>query len=344
MVIDANIYWFDEKIFHDDAYAEQFLAEVPRLYQTEGKMEILPTGRKQVVIEKPFGYANVNYVEGDYILENILADMDQAGIDVGILKLPCYHEWLSLELCKKFNDGMADFAKRSGGRLRGLGVVPPRASQAVKDEIDRCLNTLGFTGLQMVAHYGDHYLDDEQFAEFFEYINELGLTVYIHHNPVPVEFNQLYEYNNVRRSYGRNVDQGTAIMRELFSGFFDKFPNIKFVHSMLGGGFFAFKNLILPKKATKAEDVQRFQTDNGDIARHLEKNLFFEMSHAQPWGKDQLEVAVKILGADHIIYGSSYPVRKEWLTAGPDFVRALDISDSDKDMILTENAKRLYRL
>lgn len=63
-------------------------------------MEILPNGRKQVVIEKPFGYANVNYVEGDYILENILADMDQAGIDVGILKLPCYHEWLSLELCK----------------------------------------------------------------------------------------------------------------------------------------------------------------------------------------------------------------------------------------------------
>ena len=127
-------------------------------------------------------------------------------------------------------------------------------------------------------------------------------------------------------------------MRELFSGFFDKFPHIKFVHSMLGGGFFAFKNLILPKKSTKTEGVQRFQTDNGAIAKHLKENLFFEMSHAQPWGKEQLECAVKVLGADHIIYGSSYPVRNEWLIDGPAFVRNLDISDEEKDLILEGNA------
>lgn len=108
----------------------------------------------------------------------------------------------------------------------------------------------------------------------------MSLTIYIHHTPVPVDFSQIYEYNNVRRSYGRNVDQGTAVMRELFSGFFDNYPNIKFVHSMLGGGFFAFKNLILPKKATNNESVQRFQTDGGNLEQHLEKNLFFEMSHA----------------------------------------------------------------
>ena len=344
MIVDANIYWFDEKIFQDESYAERFLAEIPRLYQTEGRMVQLEDGRKQIVIERPVGYANVNYVEGDYILENILADMDEAGIAVGILKLPCYHEWLSLELCKKFNDGMAEFVRQSNGRLRGLGVVPPRDSQAVKAEIDRCLDELGFTGLQMIAHYGDHYLDDEQFADFFSYVNEKALTVYIHHNPVPVDFSQLYEYNNVRRSYGRNVDQGTAVMRELFSGFFDKYPHIKFVHSMLGGGFFAFKNLILPKKATKAEGVQRFQTDNNNVAKHLEENLFFEMSHAQPWGKEQLECAVKVLGADHIIYGSSYPVRNEWLIDGPAFVRNLDISDEEKDLILEGNAKRLYHV
>ena len=36
MIIDANSYWFDEHIFHDETLCEQFLAEVPRAYDTEG--------------------------------------------------------------------------------------------------------------------------------------------------------------------------------------------------------------------------------------------------------------------------------------------------------------------
>ncbi|MCD8078195.1 MAG: hypothetical protein LUE63_07470 [Lachnospiraceae bacterium] len=55
------------------------------------------------------------------------------------------------------------------------------------------------------------------------------------------------------------------------------------------------------------------------------------MTHAQPWGKEQLECAVKVLGADHIIFGTSYPVRREWLTDGPAFVRALDIPEERAD-------------
>jgi metal-dependent hydrolase of the TIM-barrel fold len=51
-----------------------------------------------------------------------------------------------------------------------------------------------------------------------------------------------------------------------------------------------------------------------------------------------------VLGADHIIYGSSYPVRNEWLIDGPTFVRNLDISDEEKDLILEGNAKRLYHV
>lgn len=68
------------------------------------------------------------------------------------------------------------------------------------------------------------------------------------------------------------------------------------------------------------------------------------MSHAQPWGKEQLECAVRVLGADHILYGSSYPVRKEWLTEGPDFVRSLNISKEERALILAEDAKRLYHV
>ena len=47
MIIDANSYWFDERIFHDETLCEQFLAEVPRAYDTEGYLTVSPTGKRQ---------------------------------------------------------------------------------------------------------------------------------------------------------------------------------------------------------------------------------------------------------------------------------------------------------
>jgi len=123
---------------------------------------------------------------------------------------------------------------------------------------------------------------------------------------------------------------------------FSKYPNLKFVHSMLGGGFFAIANMVFPPKAKNVEALNRFETDNDEVLNSFRKNVYFEMSHAQPWGKKQLECAIAVLGADHIIFGTSYPVKKEWLIDGPGFVEELDITKKEKEMILSENAKRLY--
>ena len=344
-VIDANLYWFPESLFTDADLAERFLAEIPAHYGTKGCLKENPeTGLRQFVIEKPAGCENLNYVQGDYTLKKQLADMDKAGVSKAVLKLSCQQEWMSLDMCRLFNDGMAEHVKQSGGRMAALGVVPPQGTPAVFREIDRCLDELHFGGLQLSAHYGQLYLDDEAFAPFFAYLNERQATCYVHHTPLPVQYDSLTDYTNLRRSYGRCVDQATAIGRELFSGFFTRYPNIKLVHSMLGGGFFAYTSLWFPKRPKVQETVSRFKDDNELVVEQLHNNVFFEMSHAQPWGKDQLECAVKALGADHILFGTSYPVRPVWLLEGADFVRSLDISAEDKELILHGNAERLYHL
>ena len=344
-VIDANLYWFPEELFTDQEKAEKFLSEVPVQYGIKGSLKENPdTGVKQYVIEKPVGSENLNYVQGDYVLEKQLSDMDKAGIDRAVLKLSCQQEWMSLDMCRLFNDGMAEHVKLSNGRMAALGVVPPSGTPAVFKEIDRCLDELHFGGLQLSAHYGNLYLDDEAFAPFFAYLNERGVTCYVHHTPVPVQYDSLTAYTNLRRSYGRCVDQATAIGRELFSGFFTRYPNVKLVHSMLGGGFFAFTSLWFPKKPKVREAVSRFKDDNELVVEQLKNNVFFEMSHAQPWGKAQLECAVSALGADHILFGTSYPVRPVWLLEGAAFVNALDITDEEKELILHKNAERLYHL
>ena len=342
-VIDANLYWFPEELFSNEELAEKFLSEIPIQYNIKGSLKE-ENGLRRFVIEKPVGSPNLDYIQGDYTLEKELSSLDQAGVDGAVLKLSCQQEWMSLDMCRMFNTAMAERVKESKGRLHGLGVVPPQGTPAVFKEIDRCLDELGFGGLQLSSHYGNLYLDDEAFAPFFAYLNERNITCYVHHVPVPVQYDTLTDYTNLRRLYGRCIDQATAIGRELFSGFFTKYPNVKLVHSMLGGGFFAYVNLWFPKKPKVKEAMSRFQDDNELVVQQLKNNIYFEMSHAQSWGKDQLECAVKTLGADHILFGSSFPVRPVWLLEGADFVRKLDISDEEKELILHGNAERLYHL
>jgi len=345
MIIDANMYWLPESLFTDKDMLNKFIAEIPSKDGWYGYCkEIESSGLKQIVIEKPQGYQNLNYVQGEYTLERQINDMDAAGIDKAVMKIPCAQEWLSLDFCKMFNDGMADFAKQSKGRLIPLGVIPPDSGTEGLKELERCRNELNMKGIQLSAHYGNRYLDSPDFDLFFENVNEYKMTVYVHHTPVPVQYDSFIDYNNLRRSYGRCADQTIAISRELFSGLFTKYPNLKFIHSMLGGGFFAIANMMFPPKMKKEGSVERFQSGADDIEECFKKNIYFEMSHAQPWGKYQLECAVKVLGADHIIFGTSYPVRSVWHTEGVDFVKNLDIAEEEKDMILSENAKKLYNI
>ncbi len=345
MIIDANMYWIPEELFSDESLMDRFLAEVPAEYGWYGRCETIKgTEKKQIVLEKPKGSENLNYVEGDYEMGQMLSDLDEAGVDQAILKVPGCHEWMSLEFCRLFNDGMYEYGVKSGGRLIPMAVVPPDGSPESLQELTRCHEELGMNAVQVSAHYGESYLDEEKFDAFFDKVDDLKMTVYVHHTPIPTEYSSFCDYNNVRRSYGRCVDQGLAVSREVFSDFFVKHPNIKMVHSMLGGGYFAITNMMFPAPTKKKEEVSRFTTDHGEMENRFREHIYFEMSHAQPWGTEQLESAVKILGADHIIFGTSYPVRKEWLLDGPAYVKDLDITEEEKDQIFYKNAQTLYQL
>lgn len=101
----------------------------------------------------------------------------------------------------------------------------------------------------------------------------------------------------------------------------------------------SFKNLILMTLI-----LDRFEDQGARIRRYLKENIFFDLSVAPQWGRAQLECAVKVFGPDHILYGGSYPIRRDWFQEGVGYVRALTIPDADKALILGGNARRLFKL
>jgi uncharacterized protein len=344
MIIDANMHWLPENLFKDKALLDSFISALPRAYGEYAKLTSMPgTQMQQIVIEKPRGYENLNYAENQYNPENQIKDMNEAGVDIAVLRIPCWQEWLSLDMCKMVNDGLAKHVKKNPGRFLALGVVPPWGTADSFKEVDRCIKELGFAGMQLAAHYGKLYLDEAEFRPYFKKLDKMGLPVVVHHTPLPVDFNSLISYTNLRRQYGRCVDQATAVGREIFSDLFEECPNLQLIHSMLGGGFFAFANMLAPRKVGVKEQLERF--DVADKARgYLEKNIYFDISGAPQWGQAQLECAVKVLGADHILYGGSYPLRREWFNKGADYVKSLAISEKDKSLILGGNAVNMFNI
>jgi hypothetical protein len=46
--------------------------------------------------------------------------------------------------------------------------------------------------------------------------------------------------------------------------------------------------------------MERFKTDADRFRGYFKENLFFDMLHAGPWGKEQVECAIKACDADHV--------------------------------------------
>ena len=340
------MHWLPGDLFSNERLLNAFIGSVPREYGTSARVEpVAGKNIRQIIIEQPKGYVNLNYAENQYNLEGQLADMAKAGIDQGVFRMPCWQEWLDLETCKIVNNGLAEYVKRSEGRLSALAVAPPWGTAESKREVERCIKELGFRGVQMAAHYGNLYLDDEAFRPYFRFLNDLNVPVVVHHTPLPVDFESILSYTNQRRQFGRCVAQATAVGRELFSGMFDEFQNLKLFHSMLGGAFFAYVNMLVPPRKEAFKDaVDRFEVQTDKLRSQLKNNIYFDISGAPQWGQAQLECAIKVIGASNILYGSSYPIRMDWYFEGLDCVRSLNISEKQKTAILGGNAIRLFNL
>jgi predicted TIM-barrel fold metal-dependent hydrolase len=343
MIIDINMHALPQGLFQDEALLQAFLRIVPQAYGECAKVVTVPgTDNKQIVIEKPRGCANLNFSQNSVDVEARLDTMKKAGLDKAILRTPCWQEWLPLDMCRQVNDSMARLVNQHPDKFLAVATIPPWGDKGCLQELERCLDKLGFVGVELAAHYGNLYLDDPLFRPYFRRLNELNVPVVVHHTPLPVEYHTLCEYNNLRRSMGRCIDQMIAVNRELFSDLFEECPDLKVIHTMMGGGVFAFTEQILPRKSKEREEIERFTPEVAKYRSLFGNNLYFDITTPLAWSKAQLECAVKELGADHILYGSSYPVRLDWVLNGVEYVRSLNISEEGKELILCGNAKRLF--
>lgn len=273
-------------------------------------------------------------------VEQRLADMDRMGVDVQAVAVSPYQMsyWAEPEVgrtvSRTINDDLAELAASHPDRFAPLGTVPLQDTTAAVEELDRCVDELGFRGLEIATNVEGEELSSPRLRPFWDRVEERGIVVFIH--PVgftqPDRLNHHYLFNIV----GHPIENTLAISNLIFGGVLEDHPDLKIVVAH-GGGYVAAYPARQDHAYHAREDVREgLPRPPGEYLRRLH----FDTMVFEP---DQLRFLIEKYGAERVLLGTDYPY-----DMGEDdpvgLVGRTGIDDAQQDLIRGGNAARLLGL
>lgn len=264
-------------------------------------------------------------------IDEQLRAMDRAGVDRAVLHVGVWLDWVDLRAARLINDRMAEITTRSPGRIIPLAHVPPLESDSPR-ELRRAVVELGCKGVAINTHAGGVLLDDRRFDPFYKAVSDLGVPVVVHPaGEIPLSHPHGMEQFNLTRNLGRAFDTTINMTRLMLSGTLDRFPELKFVFSHLGGAFFALKNRLNPGY---------FDRRSKNFFSRYQKRIFVDT--APPfWGPEEIRFATEMMGENQVVLGSDFPTVPQ-LNDAVKLVREAKLTARSKAKLLGQNALRLF--
>ncbi|MGV1050319.1 MAG: amidohydrolase family protein [Solirubrobacterales bacterium] len=275
-----------------------------------------------------------------------LADMDAAGIEVAAISLaaPCIQDVVdpadATAKAAAANDALAEVVAAHPDRYVGLAALALQDPDAAADELERCVEVLGFRGALANGYssVGDletaAYYDEPQYLAFWERVAALGVPFYLHpRNPLPNQ-RRMYETREalLGPTWAFTVETATHSLRLMVSGLFDRFPELNVIIGHMGE--------LLPFAVQRTEQrlshIPTAKLERGP-ADCLRENFFITTSgnfHTQ-----SLLGAILQVGSDRILFAADYPFERTAEAAG--WFDAAPISEGDRLKIGRGNAQRL---
>ncbi|MBM2809779.1 MAG: Amidohydrolase [Chloroflexi bacterium] len=239
------------------------------------------------------------------------------------------------------NDAIATSVKLAPDRYRGVAGLPQCAGVPITntfEEIDRCVNDLGFVGLMINPdpYEGDGTpapgMGDEYWYPLYEKMCQLDVPALIHSASCKDPWDT---YSN----YFIAVET-RCIISMVTSGVFDKFPNLKIIVAH-GGGAVPYQ-----VGRYRAFFVRQFgDTDGFDI--QLKKFYFDTVLYNQ----EALELLFKIVGSDRCMFGTENPgtgTHKDAKTGRmlddikPTIDAIAEISEQDRKNVFEDVARKVF--
>ena len=264
-------------------------------------------------------------------MDEQLKVMDRAGVDQAALHVGVWLDWVDIKAARLINDRLAELDSKYPGRIIPLAHVPPLDHEAAR-ELKRAILDLGFKGVAMNTHIDGILMDSEQLHPFYKAVCDLDVPILVHPaSELPLAHPHGMEEFNLTRNLGRAMDTTINIARLMLSGTMDRFPQLRFVFSHMGGAFFALKNRINPAFWDKRD--KRFFDK-------YKKRIFVDT--APPfWSPEEIGFAVKTMGESQVLMGSDFPTIDQ-LKNAVTIIQKARATAQVKKKVMGDNARKLF--
>ena len=237
--------------------------------------------------------------------DDLIESMDREGVDISVIT---NYGWTTHDLCVETNDYILESINRYPRRLIGFCAIQPRSIEAAIAEIERCTQG-GISGI------GELRPD----MQLFDFTDEELMQPLV----AVLKKNRLILMIHTSEPVGHNYPGKGYITPDVFYPFISNYPDVPIVCSHWGGG--------LPFYALMLEVKQALG------------NVYFDTA-ASPFLYDpQIYKRVsQLVGADKILFGTDYPLLTPSRLLKE--LDAVDLTEEEKNLILSGNAKKLLGL
>lgn len=237
--------------------------------------------------------------------------------------------------CRLYNEGINDLIQRYPDRFVGMASVPLQDPARAARVLEDAIRDLKFCGGYIGTNVNGNYYNSTDFDPFWAKAQELDALIVMH--PEDVAGSEKMGPYGLKLICGNPADSALSIGFMLYSGVFDRFPNLKLC-VLHGGGFFPY-NLGRLDQGWAVRSGPRAAQAKKPPSGYL-KNIYYD---DMIYRLDALNYLRNLAGADHIMVGTDYPfLLGDWKAV--EKIEALNCSDAEKELMLEGNAKRLLKL
>ncbi len=241
------------------------------------------------------------------------------------------------ELAKLANDEMAELVIKYPDRFVAVvACLPMNNIDTALREADRAIRELNCKGVQMYTPVNGKPLDSPEFMGLYAMMAKFDLPIWIHptrERSIPDYVGEDSSKYELFSSIGWPYQTTLGMARLVFSGVFDKFPGIKFITHHCG----AMVPFFVPRLCRAPRPWLRKPTE--------EYFKMFYVDTALRGYVPSILCGYAFFGADHILFGTDMPFGgEEAFTENVAGIESLDIPDTSKKKIISNNAKKLLHL
>ncbi|MCL1896289.1 MAG: amidohydrolase family protein [Clostridiales bacterium] len=273
--------------------------------------------------------------------EGRLSTMDRVGISTAVISPSQSLEELdpreSIPLTTSNNDTAYELTQRYPGRFFGSAALPVKDVGAACKELERCVKELGFVCWHTHSNYTDANVSEERFIPIFEAAADLGVYVYLH--PTLPDYAGLddYGFTLAGPAAGFTVDTMITTLKLIASGLFDRVPKTKLVLGHFGEAI----PFLLDRIDNRISFIPNPKLKNKrKPSDYFRDNIYVTTSGNM--SPAAFRCTRDVLGIEKIIFGSDYPY--DDIDAMTSFVKALDLTDEERDMLFFGNAEKLLNI